>query len=1131
MVSRACLLLLLLPGCTSTAGEDPAEQAPSPAAAEAAPRVDLERERRLLGEARASLERMDYVAARAGAKAAVDALLERPATEGDEAWIELLVEAAGVAKTAQDPRVAIRAYDRVLEVRERTLDADDLGVQSARLDVAVTTEKLGDPAKARALEEQILEVLSRTLPDDHPMLQRVRQSLGVALKALGHLEEAASLYEKVYEVRSRKLPDDHKDLQATRMNLAAAVKELGDLGRARELEEKVLEIRTRTLPEDHPDLQRVRSNLGATLFATGDVPGCRALQEQVLAAFSRTLPPEHPDLQTARLNLSVSMYFLRDLQGARTLQERVLEDRSRILADDHMDMQVARFNLASTLSELGDLSGARALEEKVMEVLSRTLPDDHPHLQAARTSLALTYSDLGDHERARALQEKVLEVLSARFPPEHLDLLKAKARLASTLWDFGDQDAARTLQEEVLETRTRVLGEEHAGVYEARAALASILNKLGDYAAALELQERVLEFRSRTLSAGDSMIQSSRRNLAVTHLYDSASRQTSAGAAERDLARDRITSLLQAQCRDEADTAIELLRTAPAREAEERCAELAKGLNVTLSAGLGFGVFDSLPELWPDAFQFSEVTRNGGVLAAAVARRAADSLRNVEMRKRLHSATEELASLARRGTTSEEYQRARVARESIERELLELGQKTGSAAAVEVRFDPALLQARLGPGAAAVAFRRFFQFTLPAQPPEAETPTPLRETSVESLCAFVTVGGEPTAPVLLELGPVAPIRAAVEAWREALGVASGRGVSAERREEAGDLHARGSALRRLVFDPLRGAIGDAERLIVVLDEALNLVPLDVLPAEDEGDRLLGDLLAIENRATLFELLEAPVEVRSSHELVALGGASFGADPEEGDAIAGILRGGAWDDGFTPLPGTLGEIEGLRPLLADAAGPAAACTILSGDGATRQALVEAAPRARWLHLATHGWYASESIRAWGDPEPTDRKLGLLRSSGEEQIRGMSPMVLCGLALAGANLPEDAVGRARGLLTAEELSTLDLSGCELAVLSACDTNLGVVRAGQGVASLQKALQMAGARSVITSLWKVPDEATKELMLDFYRRIWILKQPKARALWEAKMALRHAKDERGQPRYALRDWAAWVLTGEPE
>ena len=119
---------------------------------------------------------------------------------------------------------------------------------------------------------------------------------------------------------------------------------------------------------------------------------------------------------------------------------------------------------------------------------------------------------------------------------------------------------------------------------------------------------------------------------------------------------------------------------------------------------------------------------------------------------------------------------------------------------------------------------------------------------------------------------------------------------------------------------------------------------------------------------------------------------------------------------------------------------------------------------------------------------------------------------------------------GLVTADEFSSVDLSNHELAGLNACDTNVGERRAGQDVASLQKALQMAGVRSVMTSLWKVPDEATKELMLNFYRRLWVEKKPKAVALWEAKKRLREARDESGSPRYSTRDWAAWVLTGDP-
>ena len=111
---------------------------------------------------------------------------------------------------------------------------------------------------------------------------------------------------------------------------------------------------------------------------------------------------------------------------------------------------------------------------------------------------------------------------------------------------------------------------------------------------------------------------------------------------------------------------------------------------------------------------------------------------------------------------------------------------------------------------------------------------------------------------------------------------------------------------------------------------------------------------------------------------------------------------------------------------------------------------------------------------------------------------------------------------GILTAEELTSLDLSSCELAVLSACETNVGIRRAGQGIQSLQTALHAAGARAAITSLWKVDDAATRQLMEFFYMYLWRKNLPVGEALWRAKKDLRRS----GQP---LMNWSGWVLSGE--
>src|SRR5207302_777118 len=139
---------------------------------------------------------------------------------------------------------------------------------------------------------------------------------------------------------------------------------------------------------------------------------------------------------------------------------------------------------------------------------------------------------------------------------------------------------------------------------------------------------------------------------------------------------------------------------------------------------------------------------------------------------------------------------------------------------------------------------------------------------------------------------------------------------------------------------------------------------------------------------------------------------------------------------------------------------------------------------------------------------------------------NPLLRSGLALAGANTwlqggspPVDAED---GLLTAENVVGLDLRGTELVVLSACETGLGEVRTGEGVFGLQRAFVLAGTKTLVMSLWSVPDEQTQELMEDFYRRI-LAGQPRATALRDAQLALRTRYPD---PFY----WGAFICLGEP-
>jgi len=977
----------------------------------------------------------------------------------------------------------------------------DLTREDAIMQEANAARKAADYVTAREKAAEALSMLlSRPKHEQDGVWESLVYTAGWLAFESQDAHTANRAWKYLYDVRVATLPGDHTDLQMVRGGLAATYVQLGEFRKARTLQEEVLEVLVRTLPDDHPRLQIARGNLAISMASTGDLTGARALQEKALEVSSRTLADDHPDLLMARQNLAGTLFKLGDILGARALDEKVLEVQSRTLPEDHVNLQAARENLASTIREAGDHARARALQEKVLESRVRTLPEDHLVLQRTRSSLALTLSSLGELTEARALQETVLEVLSRTVPAGHPNLQMARQGLAQTLTWLGELEPARRLLEEAFEIYSTMYPH-HPSLQRARVGLAlAIANQL------------------------------------------TASGRPSSAEQERTRARERrrCAELIGELCQAEVSVARVAIASSPAREAEERCARLTQSLDVALSFALGMGACDPLPELAPSAFALSEATRSAALSSAALTRRAKESPQYSALRRDLQEASDALARLARKPSTSEEFDRARTRRESAERELVALARELTGGGPTGLRFDAAELATHLSERRAAVGFRRFTRRSpiVPsglgqtgAQPPE------MSDRRVSSLCAFVIRGSaEDPDPgsrsdvsqlTLVDLGPMEPIEAAVTEWRRGLGVSDGsRGMPITLAAESSEIHPRGVRVRELVFDPLLPALAGAEDVVLTLDDVLHLVPFDALPSRD-SEELLGDRWRIGTSASLGELAKISRPASTAGELVVFGDIDYG----EAESASAPRR-GPGSSGFTALPGTGVEAAGIARCFADRNEVDGAVTLCARTDATRERLLAVAPQASWLHIATHGWFAPESIRSWSDPEPLDSKTGPgMRTSASDQVKGMSPMLLCGLALAGANRPADAAGRAPGRLTADELSTLDLTNCELAVLSACDTNVGQKRAGQGVASLQRALQIAGARSVVTSLWKVPDEATKELMLDFYRRLWVEKKPKSQALWEAKTSLRRAKDEHGAPIYTTRDWAAWVLTGAPE
>ncbi len=206
-----------------------------------------------------------------------------------------------------------------------------------------------------------------------------------------------------------------------------------------------------------------------------------------------------------------------------------------------------------------------------------------------------------------------------------------------------------------------------------------------------------------------------------------------------------------------------------------------------------------------------------------------------------------------------------------------------------------------------------------------------------------------------------------------------------------------------------------------------------------------------------------------------------------------------------LPGTKKEVENVFGLFNQ---KKLKVNLLLAENATEEA-VKNLKSPTILHVATHGFFI---------PEISDKEVKSIQDAMNRNLL-KNPFMRSGLLLAGCQKPnpegED------GILTAEEVMNLTLDNTELVVMSACETGLGDIQAGEGVFGLQRAFQQAGAKSVLMSLWKVDDEATQTLMTEFYTAL-LKGQSKRQAFKTAQMNLKKRFPE---PYY----WGAFVMVGE--
>lgn len=878
---------------------------------------------------------------------------------------------------------------------------------------------------------------------------------------------------------------------------------------------------------------------GDLRFLTGDVPQAHREYGRA-AAIPHSTPREASDHLVALRRLSFTEHYLGNVARATELATRAAEDGQHVLAECHDERAALLNDTAAIALAQADYFTARLLFQRSLAHKTRCAHVNGADMVTPLLNLARVAVEMGDTEEAGRLYERAAQAWAARYSPTHQFVALALDGLAGVALNERRPEEARRRWARALEVRRQSLGDDHPDVAWTLVNLARTELTLGDVRAAAASLERSARIYQRAgapdradrhlellavqadvqLRMGNTAAARELRNqalgLTVRYFGDghplSAAAHTALGkahaqAGDADLA---LASALTAERigREHLRRAISYL---PERQALMYAGARPEGLNLAVSLAVHAGpaqrrVLDDV--IRSRAVVLDELVARGRVRESDP---ALEVLRNTLTTARRRLANLSLRSLRERVPTPQAVMaEARDAAEEAERALAE---RSSAFRRERLRTEAGLDEVwrALPRDAVLVSYLKY---------EDAAAQERQRRSDGFSYVAFVTTAGH-GAIAAVPLGPAAAIESAIAEWRNAIG-SPPRARETAYRESA-------IRLRSRIWDPIAKFVNGTSAVFLVPDGALNLVSFGSLPVANGYllEHLKGGLHYLAAERDLLP----PGGVTARGGLLAMGGVEFG----DQSAVRGAFVVGARRDGcqtlgqarFQDLPGSRREAAELVDLWDAMAGDA---TLLTGRAATESAVKRSVSNRRVIHLATHAFFLGECAPA----APGTRAVGGITSATPDRPGSTTwslpsnPLLLSGLALAGSSERTASVDDDDGILTAEEIAGLNLQGTEWAVLSACDTGLGEIRAGEGVFGLRRAFQIAGVRTVIMSLWSVEDQATRLWMRALYEGRLQRRLSTADAVREASLTVlrdRRAKGQSTHPFY----WAAFIAAGD--
>ena len=948
----------------------------------------------------------------------------------------------------------------------------------------------GKYAEATPLALESLKIRREVLGDKHPdTAMSINYLAGVYYQQAQYAKAEPLFLEnvKIYrEVSGNKHPDTATSIN----NLARLYSAQAQYAKAEPLYLEALKIYREVSGNKHPGTATSINNLAMLYSKQAQYAKAEPLYLEALRIRREVLGDKHPDTAMSINNLALLYFDQAQYAKAEPLYLEALKIYREVLGNKHPSTATSIINLAGLYKTQAQYGKAEPLYLEALKIFREVLGDKHPDTAGSINNLAGLYCAQAQYAKAEPLYLENVKICREVLGNKHRDTAGSINNLARLYNDQAQYAKAEPLIVEALKIQREVLGDKHPSTAMSINNLARLYNTQAQYGKAEPLIVEALKIQREILGDKHPDTAGSINNLAG--LYCAQAQYAKAEPLYLEALKIH-TDLLQA-------TAIIQSENAQILMANMNKDYLNAFLSNTLANHTPGGGYDQVLS-WKGM-----IYRRQNLLRALQG--------NDPLKKELSDTIRQLATLLnitpKPGEVNQYDAKVKALSEKKEELEKELAKQIPTLNLAKV--VPADLQNIIAPDAALIDIFQYRHFS----PPKEGQGKLVFE---NRYAAWVIRKDKPI--VRLELGSAADINNLVFQWRSSLST---------RKSPSDGPQDPALALREKVWLPIAKHLDGAKTVIISPDGMLGTLPFTALPGEDIKKYLIEErnIAVVPFLQTLPDLL-AKKELAGKN-LLAVGDVAYDAEPGSGSLLAktalrskNILK-------WAPLEGTRAEMVAIRDSF-EQKFPEAKSMQLRKAQATEEAFRQQAPKANFLHIATHGFFVEAA------PLTTDSK---------NSAKIDNPGLQSGLVLAGANRPLQA-GLDDGILTASEVAELDLTGVEQAVLSACETGLGKSLAGEGLLGLQRAFQLAGARTVVASMWKVPDLATKELMTRYYENIWEKKMGKLEALREAQLwMLKEGKkrgidaetvDTKDVPKPAVVEtgnrmpplyWGAWVLSG---